>query len=157
MKKTIQIFAVVISAVLLSSFAPIDKSSSLPTGKTMTFEEPYYVFLTIDGVWSKQKKAYLSKILYYPGYKACDKEGYRFVDEATAAFRTYLKAEYSDAFPYNVNDIISWSGQVNSSASANDLKTRQQAEESVRSWVAKQKKDGNTVIYTDFSYSCEKD
>lgn len=118
-------------------------------------EEGYYVFMTIDGIYDKGRKGYLSKILYYSGYKACQKEGYRFESEAESAFREYLKAEYSNAFPYNVNNIITYSGKAYSSVSAKDIKTMQQAQESVNHWIAGQKEDGNSVVRTDFSFVCE--
>ncbi|HEY8659332.1 MAG TPA: hypothetical protein VIL78_09860 [Hanamia sp.] len=157
MKKTIQFLSVIICVLMLSSFIPQKAPTLLPAGNSVVAEEGYYVFLTIDGVWSKEKRAYLSKIIYYPGYKACEKEGYRFIREAEKAFAAYLKAEYSEAFPYNVNNIISYTGQANSSASANDLKTLQQAQESLNSWMAKQKEEGNTIVRANFSFACEKD
>ena len=122
-------------------------------------EGGYYAFLTIDGTWSKEKKAYISEILYYPGYSECEKEDYRFEQEAKDSFNTYLKAEYENAFPYGSINILCISGSHGSlhGTSAMNLKTRQQAQDEVNYWIVEQQKDGYTVVHTDFSFSCEKD
>lgn len=142
-------------AVVTFTSLSFGSKSKNPINEMAAIEGSYYGYITIDGVFSDKHRAFVSKTIYYPGSGNCSAEWYRFEENAKASFAKYLKANYSDDFPYNVNNMIFRTGKTSSSASARDLHSGQQAQDGKNDWIADQKSDDNTVIQTVFSYSCE--
>jgi hypothetical protein len=110
----------------------------------------YYFFIEADLDYGNPESHtfYISSIIYYQGYDECGAD-YDFKRKAERAFQAYLEAKY-DVKRLRIGR--TFATKVNST---DKLKTRQQAEEKMNSYIADEKKRDYTVRKTNFSYSCE--
>lgn len=121
--------------------------------KATKADDGYYAFIVVDGIW-KNKVGYASRIMYYPGYTECNRNrSTDFFANAKMAFSDYLKAYYTQAFPYGENNNFETVENPKYSTSTL-LKTRAQAEQRLTEWIAEQKEKGYEVQTTNFGYSC---
>lgn len=115
--------------------------------------QSFYFFLAIDRTSTKSGKAYMSKLIHYPGYTECNKlSDVYFQLQAKDAFNDFMRSNYNSEFssPYGISEKIK---VINTKYMRFDrLKTLLLAEERLKYWEENEQQ-GN-FKKADFSYNC---
>lgn len=152
MKKAISLFSIIIIVALCSSFKTSHNNNDEKYNDYSNVQDDsYYFYCTIDGIYSEGRFAFVSRIMKYPGYKASGKTATEYEDEAEDGFRSYLQANYKVHFPYNVNNVITFTGTLTKDGSQS-LKTNQEGYSDRNYWISEQKGDGNKITEVNYAY-----
>lgn len=148
MKKLISITSILFIVIATSSFT----FNTNPLLKPVANSEGYYFFFSANPnkVYNgdDSKLRYISTILYYTDNGTCN-DPYQKQADAKRAFGTYLKAEYDDIKNLEITQVGDFYMEKKYSS-----KTMQDAKEKQNQYITDEKAKGNTVVKTNFSYSC---
>ncbi len=155
MKKALAIVTILFVTILSTGLKPAEHHSNAIDENCITCkkvqDDSFYFYFTIDGVYSKERYAFVSRYMKYPGYKASGKTATEYQDEAEEGFISHLQANYKEHFPYNVNNVIRFSGTLTKYGSQS-LKTYQEAISDRNYWISEQKGDGNKITEVNYAY-----
>jgi len=116
-------------------------------------ETKYQYFATVVSHWNGEetvKRAYVTRVLSYPEWEACEKTEYHhFFDAAKKAFDTYLPKQF-----HLVQQATRTRSLTIVSGANGGFKSEAEAKRSLDEWVAKQRSEEYRIVLTGFSFSC---